>query len=142
MDITAANAVLTLSIAGLYPSPQHLQGFSADDVFDTESIDTAETQMGVDGKLSAGFVYVPVDWSITLMADSASNDIFDNWFSSQQAARAPYFATASVTLPSVGKKWAMTNGVLVKFPPMPNAKKVLQPRKFTIRFESISPAAA
>lgn len=141
-DITNANSVLMLSVTGLYSSPQQLQGYAADDVFDTEVIDAAETMMGIDGKLSAGFVFVPVDWSITLMADSDSNDIFDNWYAAMKAAKAPYFANATVLLPSVGKKWAMSNGVLSKYPPMPNGKKVLQPRKFTIRWEDISPAAA
>lgn len=140
MDITSANSVLMLSIGGLYPTPQQLQGFSADDVFDAEAVDSAETQMGVDGNMSAGFIFVPINWNITLQADSLSNDIFDNWYSAQQAARAPYWASATVVLPSIGRKWAMTNGVMVSYPPMPAGKKVLQPRKFGIRWERISPS--
>jgi hypothetical protein len=141
-DITSANSILTLSIENLYTTPQQIQGFSAEDVFDAEPVDNGETQMGVDGKLSAGFIYAPIDWSITLMADSDSNDIFDNWYQAEVAAVSKYFSQATVLLPAIGKKWAMSNGVMVKFPPMPNAKKVLQPRKFTIRWERISAAAA
>jgi hypothetical protein len=139
-DLTNANSVIMLAIAGLYDSPQQLQGYAADDVFSAEQIDMAETQMGVDGKLSAGFIFVPQPWSITLQADSDSNDIFDNWTQAQIAAKAPYFASGTVMLPSVGKKWAMVNGVLTKFTPMPAGKKILQPRQFTITFENISPA--
>lgn len=139
-DITNANSVLMLSIAGLYTSPQQLQGYAADDVFDSEPVDSAEIMMGVDGKLSAGFVFKEVAWNITLMAGSGSIDIFDNWYQAQKSAKAPYWASATVYLPSIGKKWAMTNGVLTKFTPMPAGKKVLQPRKFTITFEDISPA--
>lgn len=141
-DLTNANSVIMLSVQGLYAAPQQLQGYAADDVFETESVDSAETMMGIDGKLSAGFVFVPVDWSMTLQANSDSNDIFDNWYQAQKAAKAPYFANATVFLPSIGKKWAMSNGVLTKFPPMPNGKKILQARKFTIRWEDVSPAAA
>lgn len=140
MDITSANSVLMLSIGGLYPTPQLLQGYSADDVFDAEAVDSAETQMGVDGNMSAGFIFVPINWNVTLQADSLSNDIFDNWYAAQQAARAPYWASATVVLPSIGRKWAMTNGVMVSYMPMPAGKKVLQPRKFGIRWERISPA--
>lgn len=141
-DLTNANSVLMLSVIGLYPTPQQLQGYAADDVFETEAVDSAETMMGVDGKMSAGFVFMPVDWSVTLQADSGSNDIFDNWYQAQQAAKAPFFANATVLLPAIDSKWAMTNGILVKFPPMPAGKKILQPRKYTIRWESISKAAA
>lgn len=141
-DITAANSVLMLSISGLFDSPQQLQGFSADDVFDTEATDAAETMMGVDGKLSAGYVPVPVNWSITLMADSDSNILFEQWYEAEKTARTKYWANATVLLPAIGRKWTMTNGVLMSLPQIPVAKKVLQPRKFGIRWESISPAAS
>lgn len=140
-DITNANSVLMLGISGLYDTPQQLQGYAADDVFEATAVETAETQMGIDGKMSAGFIFNPVEWSITLMADSASNDIFDNWYEAQKAAKAPFFSNATVLLPSIDKKWAMSNGILVSYTPMPPGKKVLQPRKFAIRWESISPSA-
>jgi hypothetical protein len=139
-DITSANAVLMLSIDGLYPTPQQLQGFSADDIFEAESVDTKETSMGVDGRFSAGFVFKEVPWSVTLQADSASNDIFDNWYAAEQAAKAPYFASATVLLPAISKKWAMLNGVMVAYSPMPAGKKFLQPRKFTIHWGQLQPA--
>lgn len=139
-DITNANSVLMLGISGLYDTPQQLQGYSADDVFEATAVDSAETQMGVDGKMSAGFVFVPIEWSVTLMADSDSNDIFDQWYEAKKAAKAPYFSNATVLLPSINRKWAMSNGVLVSYTPMPPGKKVLMPRKFGIRWESISPA--
>ena len=49
--LTAANSVILLTIPSLFPVAQQLQGFSAEDVFDTDQLDTAETMMGVDGKL-------------------------------------------------------------------------------------------
>ena len=80
MSITSANAVLTLAIAQLFPVPQQLQGFGVDDVYDVPQIKSVEVMMGVDGVLSAGFVYVQIPQHITLQGDSASNLIFDTWW--------------------------------------------------------------
>ena len=124
MSITAANATIFLSIANLYTTPVPLQGFAADDIFDTEAIDVAETLMGVDGTLTAGFVWVPTMWSITFQADSASNAIFDAWRQAEISAQEKYPASGIVMLTSLGTQWALTNGYLKKFQPLPNASKV------------------
>jgi hypothetical protein len=138
--ITSANAVLMLSVSALYPSPQQIQGFGVDDVFDFDPLESAETQMGVDGVLSAGFVYVPIPMAITLKADSPSNLFFDTWWSAQQQIADLYPATGNITLSSIGRKYAMTTGWLKTFPPVSDAKRVLQARKFIIHWQKISPA--
>ena len=140
MSITAANATYFLGVTGLFSIPQQLQGFAADDIFSTEAIDTAELQMGVDGTLSAGFVFVPVKQSITLQADSASNAIFDAWRAAEVAAQEKFAATGIVVLTSIGSKWALVNGYLTSFPPIPDAGKTLKPRKYQITWQSVSPA--
>lgn len=139
-SITSANSVLMLSIASLYVVPQQIQGFSADDVFDVEALEAAETMMGVDGNLSAGFVNVPIKQGIVLQADSNGNAIFDNWYLSQKQLQDVYFANGSITLPSLGIVYTLNNGVLTTYPPAPNAKKLLQPRKFVVTWESIIPS--
>ena len=141
-SITSANAQYLLAIGGLFPIPQGLQGFSAEDVFATEAIDTAEILMGVDGKMSAGFIFVPIKQTVTLQADSASNAIFDAWFTAEQVAKEKFFANGVVLLTSVGSKWTLSNGVLSSYSPLPDAKKVLQPRKYQITWNSVSPAVA
>lgn len=138
--ITAANAVFMLSITGLFDAPVQLQGFSADDVFDTEAIERAEILMGVDGRMSAGFVYTPTKQGITLQADSDSNDIFETWNANNAPPNDLFFANGSVVLPAIGKAYTMSKGVLMSYPSMPDAKKVLQPRKYGITWEKIEPA--
>lgn len=140
MSLTAANATILLAIPGLYSTPQQLQGFAADDVFTNEPVESAEVLMGVDGLLSGGFVYVPVRWGITLQADSKSNAVFDKWVQQQQANKDAYTANGVVLLTTLGKKWTMTKGFLTTFPYMPDAKKLLQPRKYGITWESVSPS--
>jgi hypothetical protein len=139
-SITSANAVVTLSVPPLFVVPQQLQGFAADDVFDVPEIKSVETLMGVDGKLSGGFVYVAIPQQITLQADSLSNDFFDTWWTQMQAAKDVYVALGMVTLRSIGTKFVMTNGFLTGYKPTPGAKKILQPRRFEITWESIVPS--
>lgn len=140
MSITSANATFFISIAGLFPAPQQLFKFAADEVFDTDPIEAAEVQMGVDGYKTAGFVFVPVKQGISLMADSPSAALFDQWYAAQQTARDVFNANGTIYLPTLGTKWAMINGTLTTYPPLPNARKVLQPRKFGVTWERVSPA--
>ena len=139
--LTAANSVILLSVVGLFDIPVQLQGFSADNVYDTDDVTPTETAMGVDGKLSAGFVPVAVRQGFTLQADSDSVEIFERWYQAQQAAREVYFAQGSTYLPSVQRKYAARRGVLQGYSPLPPAQKVLQPRKFSILWEAVSGAA-
>lgn len=140
MSITGANAAFILTIPSVFPAPQQLQNFAADDVFDTEPLESAEVLMGVDGKMSGGFVFVPVKQVIALQADSPSNSLFDAWWASQQVAKAIFEAQGVVILTDLGTKWVLVNGVLTTYPPIPNVKKLLQPRRFGITWESVSPA--
>lgn len=139
-SLTGATTVIQLSIANLYDSPLQLQGFAADDVFSNTPIKSVETLMGVDGKMSAGFVYVEVPQSYSMQSDSESIFIFDEWFAAQQAAEDVYFANALIYLRALGVKWTMTRGVLSSYQPVPDIKKLIQPRKFEITWESISPS--
>lgn len=137
-SLTGATAVFQLSIAGLYDQPQQLQGFAADDIFSTPAVKSIETLMGVDGFMSAGYVFVEKEMSIALQADSDSNAIFDNWDAAQQAQEDVFFANATVVLKALGSKWTLTRGVLSSFMPIPDTKKLIQPRKYTITWNTMS----
>lgn len=139
-SITAANTTFLIAIPGLYDVPQQLQGFAADDIFGTDAIAPSEVLQGVDGRLSGGFVYNPVPQSITLQADSASNDLFDQWNSVMRASLDTFVAQGTVLWPSLGRKWTLTKGFLTSYKPTPNAGKLLQPRQHQITWESVVPA--
>lgn len=136
--LTTLNSVITLSVNGIFPSPIRLQGYSADDVYDNEEIDTAETSMGIDGLLSAGLIFVEIPWSITLQANSASNQVFDTWYQQQIANQDVSSGTMNIQLPGLGYKWVYSNGFLKKMNVAPSAKKIAQPRKFTIVWNSVA----
>jgi hypothetical protein len=142
MSITSADAVLTFTQAVLFSTPQQLQNFAVDDIYDTDQIKSIEAQMGVDGNLSFGFVFVPVMQNFNLMADSPSISIFEQIFGAQQAAKTVYPINGSILLPSLGKKYIMTNGGLSGYKPTPDAKRVLQAMKFQVTWQSVLPAPA
>lgn len=139
-SITGATAVVMFTIPGLFPVPIQLQGFAADDVFNTDALESAEVLMGVDGRLSGGFVFVPVKQNYMLQADSPSIEFFDTWWGSNQAIRDLYTANGLVSQPALGKKFTMTRGFLTGYKPMGDTKKLIQPQPFAITWESILPA--
>lgn len=135
--ITAANAAITLVIDGVFGSGQQLQGFAADDIFSTEQISPTDTIMGVDGFLSGGRVPNPIAWSISLQADSPSQFVFDNWYQTQQLIGETVIASGIVTLPAISMSYSLVKGFLTRYSPITDARRVLQPRRFTITWESV-----
>ena len=136
--ITSANASFYLTVAGIAAvGSQKLQGWATDDAFAAEDVTVSETLMGIDGKMSAGFVNAICPMTITFQADSPSLPLFDAWWAQQRAVQDTYFANGIITLPSVGYTYALVKGALKSLPPMPDAKKVLQPRKIKIDWQSI-----
>jgi hypothetical protein len=141
MDITGANATLTMTIPGLFPAPVQLSGFAADDIYELENIDPVEVLMGADGQLSGGFTFKPQQQSITLQADSPSNAFFDSWNQNQVAGVRVYVANGVIVIPSIGLKFVQTKGFLTSYK-LPGAKKLVGPRRFMVTWQSVVPAPA
>jgi hypothetical protein len=135
--ITAANSVFALAITGLYPSPQILSGYGADDAFTTEAMENAEVVQGLDGHLSGGFIFNPVKQTITIMPDSPSLEIFNNWALAQLSQREVMTANASISLPSIGFKYVLKRGFLTSSRPVPDVKKLLAAVPYQITWESV-----
>lgn len=138
--ITSADAILMFTQPVLFPTPQQIQGFATDDIYDTDQIKSLEALMGVDGNISFGFVFVPMMQNYALQADSVSVSFFETLFTQQYAAKTAYPVNATIALPSLGKKYVMNNGGLSGYKPTADAKRVLQPMKFQVTWQSILPA--
>ena len=136
--ITSANSVFTIIIPGLFPVPVQLQGYYSDRAFTTEAIDLAEVNMGVDGRMTAGYTPNPVRQTITLQADSPSKDIFTALIQAMKTAREVFYITGSIALPSTGESFAMTRGILTNAKQIPDAQKVLQPMDYIVTWESVN----
>ena len=137
-SITSSNAIITLTIPGLFAVPQQLQGFSADNVYDMGDQEIVQTSMGVDGLLSGGYVNNPIEQSFTLQSDSPSNVIFEVWASSQLQAKDIYVANGETRLPSLNRSYVSTKGYLISLPPAPSAGRILAPRRYVIRWERVT----
>jgi len=141
MNITAANSVFMMNFGALFPIPQKLQGYSADDAFMADAVEIAQTVMGVDGKLSAGYVPNPVVMTITLQADSPSIKLFDFLAQAMQASRDIYELSGTIALPAISKSYALTKGVMTEYKPLPDVKKILQPVTYRITWEAVTASA-
>lgn len=138
--ITAANAVFTLTVPGIYDSPVKIEAFSTDAMLSAEQTNPGVAEMGVDGHLSFGWVPVPTVVTITLAADSPSLEIFENWDAYQKAAQEVYACSAQFTVPGLGKTYTGTRGVLTAMQPVPNAAKTMQAPAYAVTFEKWIPA--
>ena len=136
--ITSANSVFTLVAAGLFPVPVQLKGYASDKAFITEALELAEVNMGVDGRMTAGFTPNPTKQTVTLQADSPSRDIFTAIIQATKTAREVFWLSGEIVLPSTGEKFALTRGILTTGKQIPDAQKVLQPVDYVITWESVN----
>jgi len=135
--LTAANSAITLTVPALLTTPFQLQGFSADNVVSMDDLESAETVIGVDGGMSAGWRATIKKQKYELQADSTSIAYFDTWWSASEAAREVYFASGVIIFPSLGQSWALNRGILIGYKPMPDAGTILKPRSFSIHWQSV-----
>jgi len=134
--LTTANAIIIMNVPGVITGHQ-VQGFSADDIFDFETVQRAEILMGLDGQQAGGYTPQSTKWTINLAANSESNDAFDAWISSQNAEKEIFTAEYIITSKSLGKTAYMHRGILESAQPFASFKKTAQPRPFVISFESV-----
>lgn len=137
--LSAANAVITLSISTIFPSPVTLKQWSSDEVYSSDDVEITEALMGVDGVQSAGFVWVAVKQSFMFQANSPSTSIFDQWISQMQQAQDVYYASGTLSLNGLGQKWSLVSGTLLTGKILPDVGKLVKPRKFTISWERVLP---
>lgn len=136
-SITSANAQILFSVPLIFPTPQPIQGFAADDIFSTDPQEEIETSMGMDGELSAGFMFKEVKYAVSLQANSRSMFIFDTLHDAQRRDVEAYPANMLIVLPGLKLKGTFTKGFMTSYPPMPDAGKTLKFRKFGFTWESL-----
>lgn len=138
-SITSADSVYIISSTDFALAATQIQGYAADAAFATDEAATAEVLLGVDGKMSAGWVPRMYPQTITLQADSPSIDIFDSIVLAQDSNRAVYRLGGVITIPGTQRSYTLSRGVLTSHTVIPGAQRILQPRTFTITWESILP---
>lgn len=134
-SITSANSVFILTIPGVYASGRQLQEFAVDDAFTTEAVDADETQVGVDGYGVAGYLPRAPMMTIRFLASARANpEVFENWIAAQDNLQDVLFASAVITMPSIARKYTCYRGSLTRASSLADARRVLSPREFAIRW--------
>lgn len=136
-SITSSNAQFLLNLPEVFGAPQALEAFSADDIFTINDTPPTETVMGVTGVLAAGVIFVPTVQSISLLAMSPSNNVFDNWAAAMKVGGDVIFCQGLVVLTSVGKEYTLVNGSLTGYKSIADARRVLQSRVYQITWERV-----
>ncbi|CAM2143811.1 conserved protein of unknown function [Pararobbsia alpina] len=138
-SITSANATIMMAVDTIYPTAQLLQGYAAEDIFDTDDVELAEIVQGMDGKKSAGYIPHMVKQRFTLMPNSNSYQIFVNTILAQDAVQETYEWNGTIYLRAISSKYSLNNGTLTRGKLIPDAKKTLQPVSYEITWESVIP---
>jgi len=137
--ITSANSVVSITVPGLFPTPVQLFGYAADKAWDTAAVVLTETQIGVDGRKTAGLIFNPIKQTFSLQADSPSVAVFEAIYSAQMRARDVYYIFAVIDLPSTGESYICNKGTLEDYNAVASAGKVLNAREFSVSWLNIQP---
>ncbi|WP_290371929.1 hypothetical protein [uncultured Parasutterella sp.] len=137
LDITAANASAVMTVEDLYPNGIKLERFSTDAAIVADSQQVAETRMGVDGKMAAGVTPNIYPVTVTLEANSPTATSFSTIYEAMNANKRLYVCNLTIKIPSIGRTYQFSNGVLQTANPMPALNKVLAPTTWVFHFESM-----
>jgi len=136
LDITSANATVAMSVGGLFSV--NLENFSADSSFTSDTVQAAETRMGVDGHMAAGFTPAIKTITINLEAGSPSTEYMQLLRQAQEVNMKPYKVQMVISIPSIGKRYTFSEGVLQSYKDLPDGQNVLSPTQWVFHFEGLS----
>lgn len=133
--ITSANAEVTLNCA-LFPAGLKFQGFSSDNAWSTDTVEQVVSQMGVDGKLSHGYVCSPTPITFTFSADSNTPERLDYLSTFQDTSKEVVLCQMIIKLKSLNKTIILTNGALNSSQKLPAGERTLGNVPYQFTFES------
>lgn len=136
-NITAANANLNIiSTNGVIDVTK----FSADGIIDMDQVRLAETRVGVDGQMVAG--YVPQGRHAVLHLEAVSNGVeyLMNLAMTCQATKTPAAVVLTLTVPSMEKRFTCT-GFLTDVPPAYNLGTTVNALDFGFDFQDVIPTS-
>ena len=136
-NITAANATVIMVVEDLFPQGVRLEQFSTDAMVSEGDETFAETRMGVDGQMVAGYIDEIKTVTVTLEPSSPSIEYLDTLARASRSGQKCYWVTLLVNLPALGKTITYSNGVLKTGKVLPDVQKTLAPIAYTFDFESV-----
>ena len=134
-NITSENATAYMVVKDLYPAGFALNNFATDQAVDEGEDTVAETRMGVDGYMAAGYIPSIQNVTITFEAASPSVEFLNNLYLASRKNRRTYEVTLVVFIPATGKTFTYSHGVLKTAKALPAIKNVLDPVTYAFDFE-------
>ena len=125
-----------MSVGGLFSV--NLENFSADSSFTSDTVQAAETRMGIDGHMAAGFTPAIKTITINLEAGSPSTEYMQLLRQVQEVNMKPYKVNMVISIPSIGKRYTFSEGVLQSYKDLPDGQNVLSPTQWVFHFEGMS----
>src|SRR6185312_9704416 len=118
--ITSANSEFVLKCSKVFTAPQVVEGYATEDAWNVAQFEVAQTRVGVDGRMSAGFVPATKEMDVMFQADGPGRQIFQRILGVMEATREVVFIeNATLALPGTGEVWEFTKGVITKAPKTP-----------------------
>ena len=138
--LTTANSAVAMTVEALFPSAVAITGYAADDAFDPEAVENGEYSYGIDGTLSAGFVFNEVPLVLTLQADSPSLTYFEQIWGYEFSNRTKLNIDITITATAVKKRYEFKGGFQRSYK-APAGKKILQPGVTNLIFAQLQISA-
>jgi hypothetical protein len=135
--ITSSNAVLHLTVSGLFNTPVKMLDWSSEKAFLFTPLQLAETRMTLDGRLTGGHIKKTTEQTISLTADSRSKYFFSTLLSATKVKGDIFYLGGDLVLPATGENFVLTRGILTTVQQIPGAQKVLEDMDFIIEWESV-----
>ena len=140
-DITSANAKLILTCEELYPSGVELQMFSTNQSWNADALQVAETRMGIDGHMAAGYVPNIKTVTVQLEASSPSRHYMHTIEKAMIANQKIYKVSLTAIIPSIGEQVIWSEGVMQNASVTSTAARVMEPTSWTFHFEKYERSA-
>lgn len=112
--ITAANTVISVRCEGLYDDWIRIEGAQADAFLSMSDVTFAQTEVGVDGKLSIGWVAHKTSTVISLAPNSSSVSIFENIYNDALTNSEVRKVELRAYYPSVKRQQSISGTLVVK----------------------------
>lgn len=136
-NITDADATIIMLVDKLYPQGVRLQQFSTDAMASESDETFAETRMGVDGQMVAGYVDDVKSITVTLEPSSPSIQYMETLAAAMRSNKTIYEVTFLINIPSQSRNITCSKGVLKTGKRLPDMDKTLQPVAYTFDFEKV-----
>lgn len=140
-NITSANATAILVVQTVFPAGFTLEQFATDQSLSMDEIVFAETRKGIDGVMAAGFIPAIYPVTVMLEASSPSTSLLAQLGQAMTQSRTIYDCTLTCRIPSIGKTYVWSGGVLKAGKPFPDNKKVLDPTTWKFDFDTFNVSA-